>query len=316
MHHLWHAPNLPSHLYVLPQGLPHAQPDGAAPQQQQMEQQQQQAEKLMQLPAEQGPGAALTADVLEIIFVALPTNCLILAVKPLNKHWHVWAVAKHRLIRVSISNGYIPLWAIQQCHRQKGGLSQYQVDCLCKAAAFRGDLDILQWLLPKGSSMWQEVLPEVAARQGNLEMLQWAKSNKFQLKADICSRAAQGGHLKVLQWARAHGVPWSEDTCIRAAGEGHLDLLKWARAHGCPWNWRYLGMAAAQYGHVHVLQWARGQGFHSDDDTEVIAQHFMQVQVLAWLKKARGAHGTSRKHCGMVRRFLYAVYNLRLPACP
>jgi hypothetical protein len=277
---------------------------------------------------EEGPGAALNDDLLAVIFAALPTNCQILTVKSLNKHWQAWAVAKHSLPRVWTMDGFIPMWAIiEQCHRQKGGLTQLQVKYLCKTAMLYWDSDtvqwllpvassmrtVQQWLLPESSSMWKDALAEVAARHDNLDMLHWAQSNGLHFTADVCARVAQGGRLKVLQWTDAQEPPWSEDVSIRSLGRRHLEVLQWARAHDCPWNWRYLGVAAAQYGHAHVLKWIREQGYHPDEETEVIAALFLQVKALEWLKKPKRANEAVRQAA-----YLAALMNMRnayWPSC-
>ena len=44
-----------------------------------------------------------------------------------------------------------------------------------------------------------------AAQKGYLEVLQWARANGCPWDEEVCTFAARGGRLEVLQWARANG---------------------------------------------------------------------------------------------------------------
>ena len=98
-----------------------------------------------------------------------------------------------------------------------------------------GKLDILKAIHSEGHEITGRNLCRDAAERGYLEILQWLRSIGCFWNSNTCSSAAQRGHLEVLQWARANGCDWASGTCSSAAGGGHLGVLQWARANGCDW---------------------------------------------------------------------------------
>eukprot|EP00603_Paraphysomonas_imperforata_P006206 CAMPEP_0114425378 /NCGR_PEP_ID=MMETSP0103-20121206/7202_1 /TAXON_ID=37642 ORGANISM="Paraphysomonas imperforata, Strain PA2" /NCGR_SAMPLE_ID=MMETSP0103 /ASSEMBLY_ACC=CAM_ASM_000201 /LENGTH=202 /DNA_ID=CAMNT_0001594207 /DNA_START=625 /DNA_END=1229 /DNA_ORIENTATION=+ len=72
-----------------------------------------------------------------------------------------------------------------------------------------------------------ETLCKVAAQRGLLKVLQWSHQQHPPLRwgEDTCTKAAGGGHLEVLQWLRAQDppCPWNEECCSLAAAGGSID---------------------------------------------------------------------------------------------
>jgi hypothetical protein len=168
-------------------------------------------------------------------------------------------------------------------------------DCTFLMAAWKGDLQVLQWahdhqcphnptissLFDAGSleiSMffdrlgrgWDTWICSCAARMGHLEMLQWARQNDYPWNEATCLFAAKNGHLDVLKWARGKGCPWDEQTCANAAEHGHLDVLKWAHENGCPWD-EETSTVAAENDQWDVFQWALQHGCPCDEGTHALA---------------------------------------------
>ena len=79
-------------------------------------------------------------------------------------------------------------------------------------------------------------LCRLAAKRGHLKVLQWARANGCHWDAYTCSLQQERGHLAVLQWARGNGCSWDAYTCSYAARGGRLEVLQWARANGCLWD--------------------------------------------------------------------------------
>jgi hypothetical protein len=95
---------------------------------------------------------------------------------------------------------------------------------------------------------------DYAAYKGDLELLQWARANGFEWGDNTCAFAAFGGHLDLLQWAYENGCDEGDDTFCYAARGGSLAIVKWVYE-----NDLYLGNWARTYAvqsnHVEIIKY-------------------------------------------------------------
>jgi hypothetical protein len=147
-------------------------------------------------------------------------------------------------------------WLVEE---HKLPVSAAEHDCPVAAAAGRGDLPTLQYLMAHGHA-WHE---------------------------SACAAAAAGGHLQMLQWLRAHSppCPWNSQTCWMAVQDGHLDVLQWARAQDppCPWDDNLL--EAAVFGEqVHMMSYLVEQGHEVTAEACDEAVRWGRLEALKWLR--------------------------------
>jgi hypothetical protein len=104
------------------------------------------------------------------------------------------------------------------------------------AAASRGDLEILRWVIENGCSWDDYDVPDAAARGGNIEMMAWVQqlSGLAYTEATMAA-AAFAGRTAMCKYLHAEQCPWDEDACYPAAQHGHVDTLRWLHENGCPW---------------------------------------------------------------------------------
>ena len=162
---------------------------------------------------------------LEYVFASMPSNHIVLLVRPLSKHFKQWTNGQlaERCNRLDPSPE-VPSWSLPALGVQH-----------------------LRYKLKKQ-------LMVSAAKGGHLTTLQWARQQGCPWDLHVSEAAAAGGHLAVVQWLRQEGCPWGPGTCKAAAEGGHLQVLQWVRENGCDWNWPVY-WAAAVNGHLQLLQW-------------------------------------------------------------
>uniref|UniRef100_A0A6C0C9E5 Ankyrin repeat protein n=1 Tax=viral metagenome TaxID=1070528 RepID=A0A6C0C9E5_9ZZZZ len=118
-------------------------------------------------------------------------------------------------------------------------------DGYCAAAAYLGELDLLQTLCAYGSKLHSGVIDN-AARSGHLHIIIWCKSQGCEWDIRACINAAENCHLDVLKWLRGFDrnkykikseeteiCPWSELVCCYAIKQGYIEMLKFAIDNGC-----------------------------------------------------------------------------------
>eukprot|EP00611_Tribonema_gayanum_P022742 TRINITY_DN462_c1_g4_i1.p1 TRINITY_DN462_c1_g4~~TRINITY_DN462_c1_g4_i1.p1 ORF type:complete len:457 (-),score=76.06 TRINITY_DN462_c1_g4_i1:174-1415(-) len=169
---------------------------------------------------------------------------------------------------------------------------------ICKAAAARGDLEMLQWARAN-RFFWDKGVTAAAAGGGHLQVLQWLRANQCPSDFTTCALAANGGHLEVLEWAHDAGCGWFENMCSSAAAGGNLHVLQYARGHGCPWA-IYTSYNAARHGHLQLLQWAHANGCPLHDDVAMLAAGGDHLHVLQWLVDI--GHPCDHRACAMAAR--------------
>jgi hypothetical protein len=139
------------------------------------------------------------------------------------------------------------------------------VATICKEAAKRGNLLVLQWARNHNPPCpWDEETCHMAAFYGHVEILQWVRSQTppCPWNAWTCSLAAFQGDLEVLLWLRSQypPCPWNEETCDLAARENRLETLQWLRKQNPPCPWHELTcVEAMRERNFDVLDWARSQ---------------------------------------------------------
>jgi len=108
---------------------------------------------------------------------------------------------------------------------------------VCAGAAFGGSLQMAQWLHEQGAEYESDVISSAAAQKGDMAMLKWLETQDCDFTRQTFEAAALSGSVEVLEWLKKKGCRWNEDMmCETAAQEGHLDALKWLRNEGCPVN--------------------------------------------------------------------------------
>jgi hypothetical protein len=174
----------------------------------------------------------------------------------------------------------------------------------CAMASQNNRLDVLRWARDNGCPWEAKIVCVAAAKRGRISILNWlvsvveADGGGVSLTGpaarEICAAAAAEGHLAVLQWARrgwpvAGGVvriPWDARTCEGAALRGHVKVLEWARAQTPPCDWGpYTCAMAARGGHLELLQWARAQvpPCRWNTSTCAAAAAYGKLECLTWL---------------------------------
>ena len=65
---------------------------------------------------------------------------------------------------------------------------------------------MLIWLHGQGCP-WNSKTCKAAAERGNMEVLKWLHSQGCPWDEETCIAAAELGHLEMLKWAEDHGCP-------------------------------------------------------------------------------------------------------------
>eukprot|EP00967_Tisochrysis_lutea_P130058 scaffold224453_cov27-Tisochrysis_lutea.AAC.1 len=126
-------------------------------------------------------------------------------------------------------------WTSRQAHRLVRSAQPHfepeleSWESLCKSAARRGDLRLLQWARAHGAPPWNStVILSCALTALHLPTLQWVQEVEPNARALVHAgtwvRAARMGRLDVLQWMRAQSplCRWNAAMCRAAADNGHL----------------------------------------------------------------------------------------------
>ena len=95
---------------------------------------------------------------------------------------------------------------------------------------------------------------QAAARKGNIDLMQWLLDHGCPWDEWCCHVAAQEGNVKALEWLRCKGCPWSVWTAEHACITGHLDVIKWMHHNDfVGWNTN-IAAQAAYAGHLDILR--------------------------------------------------------------
>jgi hypothetical protein len=128
----------------------------------------------------------------------------------------------------------------------------------CDHAADGGYLEIVRFLHESGCPWSEQSICNAAAGRGSIEMLQYLLQKDCFLSERVMSAAAQRGHLHMCQYLYAEQCPWDTMACHSAACFGQLSTLRWLREHGCPCEVPAMRAAAAFFGYLPVLEYLAG----------------------------------------------------------
>ncbi|CAL6307007.1 PREDICTED: similar to predicted protein [Bathycoccus prasinos] len=101
----------------------------------------------------------------------------------------------------------------------------------CEQVALTNKLEFLKWAREVKQCQWDEETIKAAAAKGNLEMLKYCFSNGCPCdEEESCKHAAYMGRLDCLRFLFTKVNPsreTEEDAALRAVGCGHLEILKY-----------------------------------------------------------------------------------------
>ena len=102
-------------------------------------------------------------------------------------------------------------------------------------------MECAKWLFEEGAPLCPEAVPSAAAFGGNLDVLDWvAELPDMFWGDDTFDGAIQSHHVHVLEWAyntKKVGGPWTDDGLAqRVAMYGNLEMGKWVVDNGFTWT--------------------------------------------------------------------------------
>jgi hypothetical protein len=143
-----------------------------------------------------------------------------------NKEW------KDVLCFLAIKHGKLELlkWArLQDC--------RWDESMVCLHASASGHLNILQWARTSCVPVcpWNNIVCEAAADRGDIKMLQWLIDNGCEMGDELCLIAANSDRFGALKWLREEKkCNWDGRIFAAAAKLGNLSMMIWALENGCP----------------------------------------------------------------------------------
>ena len=126
------------------------------------------------------------------------------------------------------------------------------------------------------------MLCKSAASRPDLALLELARAHGHSWDEDVCAKLAQNRQLAGLQWAFSNGCPWDSRVCMEAASHSDMLMLVWAHEHGCPLD-ASVFTAVAKYGVMPVMEWLHNQGCPWDENTSATAADNRRGSLLKWL---------------------------------
>jgi hypothetical protein len=126
---------------------------------------------------------------------------------------------------------------------------------VCLHAAASGHVHVLQRLRELECDWDSARLCKRAAERGLVHVLQWAKQQGSVFTAEHMVEAAMFGHTAVCEYLLAQQCPCDIDVCTAAALHGQLGTLQWLLEHGCAHDANALWLTAAARGHITVLSY-------------------------------------------------------------
>ena len=126
-------------------------------------------------------------------------------------------------------------------------------------AVLGGHLRVLRFLKRGGCPWSEDTLVAAAAFSGQVEVLQWLTAggrSRALLREDVFALAARGGRLGVLRWLRSVGCPRDDEACERHAAENaQAEALRWLRETRDTAGARPSGGAVVGSGTVPAVSW-------------------------------------------------------------
>ncbi|KAF1790334.1 Ankyrin repeat-containing domain [Phytophthora cactorum] len=195
--------------------------------------------------------------------------------------------------------------------RQRDGFyRQWEFTRAAAAAAARGDVQALKWLVDMFPNCRVTVAVEEAAKHGQLQILQWLldKSRRQELtvfwgrESCFSPEAARNGDLEMVRWLCEVRGEWSPYAAVLAASGGHLEVLEWLRTNLFSSSSSSISMDdAASRGHLDVLQWLQNHSGYATQGAMNKAATTGELEILMWL------FANHRHQLGRDRLRIYAL---------
>ncbi|GLC52197.1 hypothetical protein PLESTB_000593900 [Pleodorina starrii] len=116
---------------------------------------------------------------------------------------------------------------------EQAGVLTHDIDCM--EVAWKGHLDILQYLHGRGKPLINAMVARSAASGGHLHVVVWAVETLGVTPdntGDLLDRAATSGNIELMSWLRDRGWAWGHQAVVTAAFSGRMEALDWILAHG------------------------------------------------------------------------------------
>ncbi|GLC38720.1 hypothetical protein PLESTM_000767300 [Pleodorina starrii] len=116
---------------------------------------------------------------------------------------------------------------------EQAGVLTHDIDCM--EVAWKGHLDILQYLRGRGKPLINAMVARSAASGGHLHVVVWAVETLGVTPdntGDLLDRAATSGNIELMSWLRDRGWAWGHQAVVTAAFSGRMEALDWILAHG------------------------------------------------------------------------------------
>jgi hypothetical protein len=170
---------------------------------------------------------------------------------------------------------------------------------LCKLAAERGLLQVLQWAKQQGAAFTEDTMVH-AANNGHTAVCEYLPAQQCPCVAAVCTAAAQRCQLSTLRRLIEHGCPYGADVLwLVAADEGHIAILNYLQQIGLipsPAVLRVLLLMAGINNRLAVAQWLRAHGA----EWPGVLLYEVDGELLQWggavLERARAEGCTSPLH--------------------
>jgi hypothetical protein len=153
-------------------------------------------------------------------------------------------------------------------------------DIYC-GAIYGGNLHVVRWLYELDYP-WSDEIFEMAVGNINVEGLKWIRDRGCPWDEGAYIAAIEANDFEKLKWLRDQGCPWDEDACFKAACEGKFDILRWLYDNGCPRDDTEMCLAAAAAGDIGILNWLREQGCKWNSNTCKRAAQYRNLDLLTW----------------------------------
>ncbi len=133
-----------------------------------------------------------------------------------------------------------------------------------RAAAKRGHLDTLQWIVSSGWHWVDTDCARAAATRGHTHIVEWIVSSGAVMDGSVSDVAARHGQLDIVKLLHAAGAPCGIWVMIHAAARGHIEIAKWMWANArpevsAPLEWEFIAGVAEDNGQHDVAGWLRSK---------------------------------------------------------
>jgi hypothetical protein len=135
-------------------------------------------------------------------------------------------------------------------------------------AALAGDLLMLKWAHEHICSSYDhnDDICKAAAQRGNVQLMALLiKQPGIELSTEVMAAAAEKGDRAMCELLYANSCPWDNHCCLLAAQRisqlgDDAELLRWLRQHGCPWWAQDISYQAVYDDSVALLEFMQHDG--------------------------------------------------------